>query len=105
MLSLSEEIEEFFAKDPDLESVYRSFHYFTKLANVYSSELKSNGEIIKKSGEIIPSHKILSYNIESFEVILTLDESSSKIDSDLKEHLLENVSIALIKRLQQIKPF
>lgn len=105
MLSLSEEIDDFFAKDPDLESVFRSFHYFTKLANVSSSELKINGETLKKSGELISSHKILSYKIESFEVILTLDESSSKINSDQKENLLEKGSIALIGRLRQIKNF
>ena len=75
----------------------------TKLANVSSLELKYNGKNIKQIGVLNSSHKILSYSIDSYKVILTLDESSLKIDSDLKGNLLENISIALIRRIQQIE--
>ncbi len=102
LFSLSEQIEEFFAKDPDSESVFRSFQFWAKLAGVSRFQLRKNNEIIFQSGEEDPSHRTLSFQQDPYEMILALHESSWKIDSDLKEDLIESVSIALISRLEKL---
>jgi len=102
MLSLSEQIDDFFAKDPDTESVFRSFQFWTKLAGVTRFEVRINNEIISQSGEEDSSHRILSFKQGPYEMLLALHESSWKIDSDFKGNLLESVSIALIRRLERL---
>ena len=54
MLSLSEQIEEFFAKDPDSESVFRSFNFWTKFAGI-------NGFKVQKYDEFFFYCKILAF--------------------------------------------
>ena len=103
MLSLSEQIEEFFAKDPDSKSVFRSFQFWTKLAGVTRFEVRINNEIISQSGEEDPSHRTLYFKQGPFKMLLALHESSWKIDSDFKGNLLERVSIALIGRLEKLE--
>ena len=103
LLSLSEHIEEFFAKDPDSESVLRSFNFWTKLAGVSRFEVQINNEIISQSGAEDPLHRILSFRQGSCEVLLALHESSLITDSDFKGNLLENVSMALMRRLEQLE--
>jgi len=103
MLSLSEQIEEFFAKDPDSKSVFRSFQFWTKLAGVTRFEVRVNNKIISQSGEEDPLDRTLSFKEGPYEMLLALHESSWKIDSDFKGDLLERVSIALIRRLQKLE--
>jgi UDP-GlcNAc:undecaprenyl-phosphate GlcNAc-1-phosphate transferase len=103
LLSLSEQIEGFFAKDPDSESVFRSFHFWTKLADVCRYEARINNEIISQSGVENSSQRILSFRQGSYEVILALNESSLITDSDFKGDLLESVSTALMRRLEQLQ--
>ena len=103
LLSLSEQIEEFFAKDPDSESVFRSFHFWTKMAGVSRFEVRVNNEIVSQSGVEDSSHRILSFSQGSCEVLLALHESSWTIDSDFKGNLLESVSEALMRRLEQLQ--
>jgi len=103
MLSLSEQIEEFFAKDPDPESVFRSFQFWTKLAGVTSFEVRINKEIISQSGIEDSSHRTLTFKQGPYEVLLALHESSWTIDSDFKEDLLESVSKALTSRLEKLE--
>lgn len=103
LLSLSEEIEEFFAKDPDSESVFRSFSFWTKLAGVSRFEVRINNKIVSQSGVEDPLHRILSFRQGSCAMLLALDESSLTIDSDFKGNLLESVSKALMRRLQQLQ--
>ena len=102
LLSLSEQIEEFFAKDPDSESVFRSFHFWTKLAGVSRFEVRINNKIVSQSGTEDPLHRILSFHQGSCALLLALDESSLTIDSDFKGNLLESVSMALMSRLEQL---
>ncbi len=102
LLSLSEQIEEFFAKDPDSESVFRSFSFWTKLAGVSRFEVRINNKIVSQSGTEDPIHRILSFGQGSCEVLLALNESSLTIDSDFKGNLLESVSMALLRRLEQL---
>ena len=102
LLSLSEQIEEFFAKDPDSESVFRSFHFWTKLAGVSRFEVRINNKIVSQSGTEDPLHRILSFRQGSCAMLLALDESSLTIDSDFKGNLLESVSMALMRRLEQL---
>ena len=101
-LSLSEQIEEIFAKDPDSESVFRSFNFWTKLADVSRFEVRINNKIVSKSGVEDPLHRILSFRQGSCAMSLALDESSLTIDSDFKGNLLESVSMALMRRLEQL---
>ena len=103
MLSLGEQIEYYFEKDPDSESVFRSFHFWTKMAGVSRFEVRVNNEIVSQSGVEDSSHRILSYSQGSSEVLLAVHESSLTIDSDLKENLLESVSVALMGRLEQLQ--
>ena len=102
LLSLSEQIEEFFAKDPDSESVFRSFSFWAKLAGVSRFEVRINNKIVSQSGTEDPLHKILSFRQGSCAMLLALDESSLTIDSDFKGNLLESVSMALMRRLEQL---
>ena len=102
LLSLSEQIEEFFAKDPDSESVFRSFSFWTKLAGVSRFEVRINNKIVSQSGTEDPLHRILSFSQGSCAMLLALDESSLTIDSDFKGNLLESVSMALMRRLEQL---
>jgi len=102
MLSLSEQIEEFFAKDPDSESVFRSFQFWTKLAGVTKFEFRKNNEVISQNGEEDSSNRTLSFKQGQYEMLLALHESSWKIDSDFKEDLLERVSIALVRRIEKL---
>ena len=102
LLSLSEQIEEFFAKDPDSESVLRSFSFWTKLAGVSRFEVRINNKIVSQSGTEDPLHRILSFRQGSCAMLLALDESSLTIDSDFKGNLLESVSMALMRRLEQL---
>ena len=103
LLSLSEQIEEFFAKDPDSESVLRSFNFWTKLAGVSRLEVRINNKIVSQSGAEDPIHRILSFHQGSCAVLLALDESSLTLDSDFKGNLLESVSMALMRRLEQLQ--
>ena len=102
LLSLSEQIEEFFAKDPDSESVFRSFSFWTKLAGVSRFEVRINNKIVSQSGTEDPLHRILSFHQGSCAMLLALDESSLTLDSDFKGNLLESVSMALMRRLEQL---
>ena len=102
LLSLSEQIEEIFAKDPDSESVFRSFSFWTKLAGVSRFEVRINNKIVSQSGTEDPLHRILSFRQGSCAMLLALDESSLTIDSDFKGNLLESVSMALMRRLEQL---
>ena len=103
LLSLSEQIEEFFAKDPDSESVFRSFSFWAKLAGVSRFEVRINNKIVSQSGTEDPLHRILSFRQGSCAMLLALDESSLTIDSDFKGNLLESVSMALMRRLEQLQ--
>ena len=103
LLSLSEQIEEFFAKDPDSESVFRSFHFWTKLAGVSRFEVRINNKIVSQSGTEDPLHRILSFRQGSCAMLLALDESSLITDSDFKGNLLESGSMALMRRLEQLE--
>jgi len=103
LLSLSEQIEEFFAKDPDSESVFRSFQFWTKLAGVTRFEVRINDKILSQSGIEDSSHRIMSFKQGRYEMLLALHESSWTIDSDFKSDLLESVSLALIRRLEKLE--
>ena len=103
LLSLSEQSEEFFAKDPDSESVFRSFHFWTKLAGVSRFEVRINNKIVSQSGTEDPLHRILSFRQGSCAMLLALDESSLITDSDFKGNLLESGSMALMRRLEQLQ--
>ena len=103
MLALCEKIEDFFAKDPDQESVIRSYHYWTEIAGVSRIELRKKDLVIWKNGLENQSHRMLMFQYDKWEIRMNLPESSWKIDSDVKGNLLERVSMAFLFRLEQLE--
>ena len=103
MLALYEKIDDFFAKDPDRESILRSFYFWTKLAGVSRIELRLNDSVTWQKGPEDRSHRLLVFKQQDWEVRITLPEHSWNIDSDVKSQLLEKVSFALMTRLNQLE--
>ena len=101
MLALGDQIEIFFAKDPNQESIIRSFQFWTKVAGVSRLELRKKDSIIWQSGPEKNSHRVLMFKHNKWEVRMNLPESSWKIDTDVKGNLLERVSLAFLVRLEQ----
>ncbi len=103
MLALCEKIDDYFAKDPDQESIIRSYHFWTEMAGVSRIELRKKDLIVWRSGSENQSHRMLMFQHENWEVRMNLPESSWKIDSDVKGNLLERVSLAFLVRLKQLE--
>ena len=103
MLALCEKIDDYFAKDPDQESIIRSFHFWTEMAGVSRIELRKKDLVVWRCGPENRSHRMLMFQHENWEVRMNLPESSWKIDSDVKGNLLERVSLAFLVRLKQLE--
>ena len=102
MLALAKGIDDYLSKDPDIDSILRSFCYWTDLAGVARMELYQKDSMIKVHGPIDHSHRRLFFRKNEWEVCLALSETDWTVDSDVKSELLEHVSIALINRLEQL---
>lgn len=103
MLALCEKIDDYFAKDPDQESIIRSFHFWTEMAGVCRVELRKKDSVIWMIGLENQAHRMLMFQHDNWEVRMSLPESSWKIDSDVKGDLLERVSLAFLLRLKQLE--
>ena len=103
MLALGDQIDVFFAKDPDRESIIRSFHFWTEMAGVSRIELRHKDSVVWQSGPENQLHRMLMFQQGAWEIRMALPESSWKIDSDVKGDLLESVSLALLARLEQLE--
>ena len=103
MMALGDQIDDFFAKDPDRESIIRSYHFWAEVAGVSYNELRHKGSIVWKSGPKNKSHRMIMYRHEAWEIRLALPESSWKIDSDVKGAILERVSMAFLVHLEQLE--
>ena len=103
MLALGEHIDIFFAKDPDRESIFRSFHFWTKMAGVSRIEVRLRDTVVWQSGPENHLHRMLMFQQRSWEVRMSLPDSSWKIDSDIKGDLIERVSLAFLVRLEQLE--
>ena len=102
MLALAKEIDDYLSKDPDIDSILRSFCYWTDLAGVSRMELYLKNSTIRVHGPIDHSHRRLFFRKNEWEVCLALSETDWTVDSDVKSELLEHVSLALINRLEQL---
>ena len=102
MLALAKGIDDYLSKDPDIDSILRSFCYWTDLAGVARMELYQKDSMIKVHGPIDHSHRRLFFRKNEWEVCLALSETDWTVDSDVKNELLEHVSLALINRLEQL---
>ena len=102
MLAMAEQIDFFFAKDPDIESTKRSFLFWTELAGVSRIESRLNDSIFWQIGPDKQSHRMLLFQHRGWEVRVSLPESSWKIDSDIKGKMLEKVCIEFLIRLEQL---
>jgi len=103
MLALGDQIEMFFAKDPDRESIIRSFQFWTEIAGVSRLELRKNDSVVWQTGPENQAHRILMFQHTEWELRMALPESSWKVDSDVKGNLLERVSIEFLVRLKQLE--
>ena len=103
MMALGDQIDNFFAKDPDRESIIRSFHFWTEMAGVSRIEVRLRDTVVWQRGYENHLHRMLLFQHGAWEVRMALPESSWKIDSDVKGDLLESVSLALLARLEQIE--
>jgi UDP-GlcNAc:undecaprenyl-phosphate GlcNAc-1-phosphate transferase len=103
MLSLSDNISEFLAKDPDQDSILRSFRYWTDLAGVAQFEVYLRNSSVYKSFPLELAHRIIFFQKGEWEVRLAIPETSWTVDSDIKRDLLERVSMALINRLERLE--
>jgi UDP-GlcNAc:undecaprenyl-phosphate/decaprenyl-phosphate GlcNAc-1-phosphate transferase len=103
MMALGDQIDVFFAKDPDRESIIRSFHFWTEMAGVSRIELRHKDSVVWQSGTENLLHRMLMFQQGAWEIRMALPESSWKIDSDVKGDLLERVSLAFLVRLEQLE--
>ena len=103
MLALGDQIDVFFAKDPDRESIIRSFHFWTEMAGVSRIELRHKDSVVWQSGPENQLHRMLMFQQGAWEIRMALPESSWKIDSDIKGDLLERVSLSFLVRLEQLE--
>jgi UDP-GlcNAc:undecaprenyl-phosphate/decaprenyl-phosphate GlcNAc-1-phosphate transferase len=102
MLALGGDIDSFFAKDPNRESIFRSFGYWTELAGVSRLEVRLMDSAIWHTGSDDLAHRTLEFHQDDWEVRIALPETSWMIDSDVKSQMLEQVSSALMTRLEQL---
>ena len=103
MMALGDQIDVFFAKDPDRESTIRSFHFWTEMAGVSRIELRHKDSVVWQSGPENQLHRMLMFQQGAWEIRMALPESSWKIDSDIKGDLLERVSLSFLVRLEQLE--
>ena len=103
MLALGDQIDVFFAKDPDRESIIRSFHFWTEMAGVSRIELRHKESVVWQSGPENQLHRMLMFQHGDWEMLMALPESSWKTDSDVKGDLLERVSLSFLVRLEQLE--
>ena len=102
-MALCEKIDDYFAKDPDQESIIRSFHFWTEIAGVSRIELRKKDLVFWQSGPENKLDRMIMFRRGAWEIRVALPESSWKIDSDVKGDLLERVSLAFLTRLEQIE--
>ena len=103
MMALGDQIDVYFAKDPDRESIIRSFHFWAEMAGVSRIELLHKDSVVWQSGPENQLHRMLMFQQGAWEMRMALPESSWKIDSDIKGDLLERVSLAFLVRLEQLE--
>jgi len=103
MMALGDQIDVYFAKDPDRESIIRSFHFWAEMAGVSGMELLHKDSVVWQSGPENQLHRMLMFQQGAWEIRMALPESSWKIDSDIKGDLLERVSLAFLVRLEQLE--
>ena len=80
MLALGDQIETFFAKDPDRGSIIRSFQFWTEIAGVCRIVLRHKDSFVWESGAENQAHRMLIFQHENWEVRWTLPEASWKND-------------------------
>ena len=103
MLALGDQIDDFFAKDPDRESIIRSFHFWTEMAGVSRIEVRLRDSVVWQSGPENHSHRMLMFQHRAWEVRMAVPETSWKNDSDVKGDLRERVALAFLARLEQLE--
>ena len=103
MISLAEQIDIFFAKDPDMESAIRSFLFWTEMSGVEQMELILRDKVVWQNCNENQLDQMMKFKHGNWELRLFLPESSWKNDSDVKCELLGQVSLAFMSRLEQIE--
>jgi len=102
MVALADGIDDYFSKDPDLDSILRSFCYWMKLADVSRMELYKKSSKVWNQGTIDNEHHMILFCQNEWEVRLALSKINWTIDSDVKHKLMERVTLALINRIKKL---
>jgi len=103
MIALAEQMDHFFSKDNDLSSTLNSFNYWCGLAGISQYQIIFQKKNYYNYGDVEDSLRIIIYKIEKWEIHLGLPRESWSIDSDIKGDLMEKVSYALVRKLEELK--
>jgi len=105
MIALGDQIDGFLEKDFDSSTVFHSFNYWCKLAEISQYKLKHQNKDYHNYGIFEDSLRIIVYKFQEWEIHFGLPRESWSVDSDVKGDLMEKVSCALVKRLEQLETF
>ena len=103
MIALAEQMDHFFSKDNDLSSTLSSFNYWCGLAGISQYQIIFQNKNYYNYGNVVDSLRIIIYKIEKWEIHLGLPRESWSIDSDIKGELMEKVSYALIRKIEEFE--
>jgi UDP-GlcNAc:undecaprenyl-phosphate/decaprenyl-phosphate GlcNAc-1-phosphate transferase len=100
--ALTDDIDNFFSKDPDNDCVIRSFQYWANLIEIYYVGVLLEGSLLWKQGEIDKSHHLMLYQDRICEIRITIPEDCWNTDTEVKLALLDRVVNSLMIRLNEL---
>ena len=103
MIALAEQMDHFFSKDKDLSSTLNSFNFWCGLAGISQYQIRFQKKNFYKYGNVEDSLRIIIYKFQKWEIHLGLPRESWSIDSDIKGDLMEKVSYALIRKIEEFE--
>ena len=103
MIALAEQMDHFFSKDNDLSSTLSSFNYWCGLAGISQYQIIFQNKNYYNYGNVEDSLRIIIYKIENWEIHLGLPRDSWTLDSDIKGDLIEKVSHALVRKIEEFE--
>jgi hypothetical protein len=104
MVHLAEDIDLFFSKDHTRQDLLQSYAFWLSLAGIDRFELLHQGRRLHpRSTEEsrTTSFRELIFREEEYEIHLALDESTVRLDSDVKGELLDRVTHELLRQFSQ----
>jgi len=103
MIALAEQMDHFFSKDNDIASTFENLNYWCSLAGISQYKILFKNKDYYNYGDIEDSLRIIIYKIQNWEIHLGLPRESWSIDSDIKGDMMEKVSYALVRKLEEFE--